>query len=72
MKQARRQARVVVRDVSPGSGQGSGLKHLRRAKYATVGLVSPGSGQGSGLKLARRPTTVTASRSPLAPVRGAD
>ena len=37
--------------VSPGSGQGSGLKRRYPKLPVTVVNVSPGSGQGSGLKL---------------------
>ena len=55
--------------VSPGSGQGSGLKLAKSLFSASIVPVSPGSGQGSGLKHGRHGRSDTPCESPLAPVR---
>ena len=60
-------------NVSPGFGQGSGLKRRWERLRLAILEVSPGFGQGSGLKLLKDAGYMARYRgSPLASVRGAD
>ena len=58
--------------VSPGFGQGRGLKPQGEGVPLDGEQVSPGFGQGRGLKRQRQGERLLPDLSPLASVRGGD